>query len=749
MKYAQLLTVVSAALMLHCDILAAPRPNILYFYVDDLGWGGIGPNCQAKRKAEGKPYVRTPNLDSLAAGGINFARAYGCTVCSPARSSQQTGYHQGHTFADRNDPNNAKKAMRTGDICMGEALAAAGYVTGYWGKWGYGGSADRKNPKIDNIQTLPTSHGYRHVLAELHHVRAHTFFQPTLWSAPAAAGAVGGLELIPNSMKKYAGNTACPDYPSMHNHPEYPATAYCDDCYAFAAMDFVRKHAINYNETKQPFFALLACQIPHAPFNEIQKLPEWDRAYKDDPHFSKLAAQSRQWAAMVTRIDAHFGNILAALEDPDGDGNTSDSVADNTLVVFQSDNGGPGGSSCKEYDSNGGLRGTKGSIYEGGIRIPTIIRWPNMITADTKLKAGTTTNMLLDASDLLPTFCELAGVKPPVGVDGVSLAPTLTRSGHQRQRDFLIHEAGKNASIIRGKYKLIINRGGRKKKGRKKGKKAAAPGIALYDLQADRAESNNIAGDNAELVEELKAILLAERVTEPKGFANTYHRWTGSDRAAIASADNWSDYVYQNDGRTYMTDDGAPRVSWTAIMENKTNTPAAAIAKSRVPFLGLEIRGTAAQELVVAESGRVTGRNEIRVAENGTLTLAGGTASSLRWIDILAGGTVRGAGSIDCSLYNVGAVDITGTLAIGGDYIQQADGTLAVTLGEKNNARAAVSGEAAIAGTLVVKLSEDYKPPSGEQATILTAKTIQGSFSVVDERFTVSYSNTAVTLTAR
>ncbi|MFT5130968.1 MAG: arylsulfatase A-like enzyme, partial [Rhodothermales bacterium] len=91
---------------------AAP-PNILYLYVDDMGWGAIGPNGQADRKAAGKPYVRTPHLDRLAAEGANFTRAYGCTVCSPARSSQQSGFHQGHTFADRNDPDNAKKALRT------------------------------------------------------------------------------------------------------------------------------------------------------------------------------------------------------------------------------------------------------------------------------------------------------------------------------------------------------------------------------------------------------------------------------------------------------------------------------------------------------------------------------------------------------------------------------------------------------------------------------------------------------------
>ena len=136
------------------------RPNILYLYVDDMGWGAIGPNGQFSRKASGKPYLLTPNLDRLVSEGVNFTRSYGCTVCSPARSSQQSGFHQGHTFADRNDPDNAKKAMRADDVLMGDVLSKAGYATGYWGKWGYGGSKDLNNPVILNTQTLPTSHGY-------------------------------------------------------------------------------------------------------------------------------------------------------------------------------------------------------------------------------------------------------------------------------------------------------------------------------------------------------------------------------------------------------------------------------------------------------------------------------------------------------------------------------------------------------------------------------------------------------------
>jgi hypothetical protein len=247
----------------------AKPPNILYFYVDDMGWGSIGPNGQSERRAAGLASVQTPNLDRLAKQGINFTRGYGCHVCSPARASQQTGFHQGHTFADRNDPDNAKKAMRRDDVTIGDALSAAGYATGYWGKWGFGGSKDPQNPVVVNVQTLPTSHGYQDVLAELHHVRAHTFFQPTLWRQATNVTARGGLELVPNTLTSYRGNAAYPNLPAEQNHADYPTTAYCDDSYAFAAFDFVRRQAQQYQKTGQPFFGLLAVQVPYALWARI------------------------------------------------------------------------------------------------------------------------------------------------------------------------------------------------------------------------------------------------------------------------------------------------------------------------------------------------------------------------------------------------------------------------------------------------------------------------------------------------
>lgn len=710
----------------------ADRPNILYFYVDDMGWGSIGPNGQAERRAKGLPYVRTPNLDRLADQGINFRRGYGCHVCSPARSSQQTGFHQGHTFADRNDPDNAKKAMRADDITMGDALSKAGYVTGYWGKWGYGGSKDKQNPTIDNVQTLPTSHGYQHVLAELHHVRAHTFFQPTLWHAPAPRGAVGGLHLIPNSMAKYR-NTKYPATPALQNHAKYPATAYCDDLYSFHALDFVRKGGQNYNKTRQPFFGLLAVQIPHAPFGEIAKLPDWDKEYRNDPKFKSLAAQTRQWAAMVTRIDAHFGNIMDALEDPNNDGDKSDSIADNTLVIFQSDNGGPRGANNGELDANGGLSGNKGSIQEGGIRVPLVMRWPAKITAKSKLKAGTNTDMVVDVTDLLPTFCELAGAPTPLGIDGVSIAPTLSGEGHQRHREFIIHEAGNGKSIIRGKYKLV--RGNAKTtapgkgKGTKKKKKTTrqVSGTRLYDLEADHAEKNNIASKHPDLVKELDELLTGERVDEPKGFANTYHNWTGApgtpgkDGAGTSKAENWSDYVYANAGITYTTDKGAPQLSWVARISNEGGSRKTANIDDNLEVLALEISGT--QTVALKNYKSITGRNEIRIASGGTVTLKAGRVSSLRWVDVQPGGILSGSGLIKATVYNNGTVTSSDVLKIHSDYHQSPKAMLNVNLDGNRDTPVLVKGNATLSGKLIVN-SE-----SVGTHTILAANKIIGKFS--------------------
>ena len=702
---------------------AKNRPNILYLYVDDLGWGSIGPNGQYERKEKGLPYVLTPNLDKLAEEGINFTRGYGCTVCSPARSSQQTGFHQGYTFADRNDPDNAKKAIRADDITMGDALSRAGYATGYWGKWGYGGSKDMENPTIDNLQTLPTSHGYKFVVAELHHVRAHTFFQPTLWNAPSKGWTPGFMELKPNSVEQYR-TKKYPNYPAFQNHPKYPSPAYCDDVYAFACLDFVRKQATEYNRSGKPFFGLFAAQIPHAPFNEVQKLPNWDHDYKDKSFFDELSPQSKQWCAMVTRIDAHFGNILKALEDPNADGDKSDSVVDNTLVVFQSDNGGPRGNNREQLDANGGLQGSKGSIYEGGIRVPTIMRWPALITTDSILKAGTSTDMVLDCSDLLPTFCELAETKIPVGLSGVSIAPTLSGKGKQKTRNFLIHETNSQASIIRGSWKLIrskkaLNSTTKKKNSKKKN--ATANLFQLYDLKNDHAEQNNLASSKPQLVKELNALLSAERVDEPAGFANTYHDWKAKTKnGALHVAANWTDYIYENAEITYMEESSTPQAHWSA----KIPQNGSAVANKKTEFLSLELKG----RLYLKPGSTVVALNELRVTAGGELKMDGGSVESTRWLENEKGGTISGYGKVKSSLYNAGTMKLSSSKPL------------------------VVEGDIHLSGTLELHVSNPSA--SKKKISVIQGKSVVGKFenkdiTIGEKPYAIQYTRNEVYLVAK
>ena len=453
---------------------------------------------------------------------------------------------------------------------------------------------------------------------------------------------------------------------------------------------------------------------------------------------------------MVTRIDAHFGNILAALEDPNNDGNTSDSIADNTLVVFQSDNGGPGGQNNIQLDANGGLRGNKGRIQEGGIRVPLVMRWRAKINTESALKAGTSSDRVVDVTDLLPTFCELAGATIPLGIDGVSIAPALLGTGRQRNREFIIHEASNGQSIIRGNYKLV------------RSKNAT---LELYDLKADHAEANDIADERPKLVKELETLLLGERVTEPKGFANTYHHWTGKDGASTSDPDNWSDYIYANAGITYMTDDGAPQLSWVARIENKGTAHNTARADTDLEFLGLELRGNApssvTQSLVLGPRVSLTGRNEIRLASGGVLAVDGGTVSTLRWVDIQPAATLKGFGSIEGIVCNNGAIVVSGCsqprLGISSDYHQSAEGKLSLFLDGKNEPSLSIAGDAILDGRLLITTGGDFTPTPGKSYTVLAAEQVTGKFTNPGSRvvtatgvhFTIRYTQSTVTLSVK
>jgi len=623
MKMGQMMGATVGVMILAGSVLAsspAPRPNILYLYADDLGWGVLKANTGSDT------LTKTPTIDSLAAAGLNFRRAYGCMVCSPARSTQQTGFHQGHTWTDRNDPDSHKKAMRKDDKTIGDMLNAAGYRVGYYGKWGYGAASTLVDPALQNMETLPVNHGYTDLLAELHHVRAHTYFQPSLWFNNIDTQ---GME----TTLKYNDNVGG------------QKKEYADDLYAEAAEAFIRAHA----NGSQPFFCEIAFQVPHTPLPDVAEMPGWFDDYAD-VDTSTWPTDAKQYAAMITRQDHHIADLLAALDDPNGDGNTNDSVRANTLIIFASDNGGQGGTPHTFFDTNANLIGTKGSVKEGGIRVPTVFVWDGVIAP------GQTTDRITCVSDVLPTLCELAGILPPTGIDGVSIAPLLMGQGQPRVRPWFTHESGSTWSLIRSDGIKLRNTG------------------ALYNL-ADGGNTNYEATDllanpsdpmyptYLQWKNEMQAIAMAERVTEPYGFANTYHHWIGANGARASEAANWSDYIYANNGITYISETGAPRERWVATLANTGTADQTAQLDADISVLGIEIAGnpaTESRQTLAVDFGRtLSGRNEIRLSPWSDVQLNGGVLASVRWVDLFANATIQGPGTIDAILYNAGTLDIT------------------------------------------------------------------------------------------
>lgn len=696
------------------------KPNIIYFYADDLGWGTLKANNP-------ESVLITPALDELTRQGMNFKRGYGCMVCSPARSSQQTGFHQGHTWTDRNDPNKTK-AIRAEDTALGTVLKKAGYRTAYYGKWGYGADSDKKNPAINNPQTLPINHGYDEMLAELHHVRAHTFLQETLWrtntsdKSPTTA-------LVPNWIKP--NNPLHPNYPAYQNDKGYPKTAYADDSFALAALDFVRTQS----QIEQPFFVTLAFQTPHTPLKDVATMPKWFDAYKDVAGSDQWKDANKQFAAMVTRMDAHMQNIIDVLDDPNGDGNSADSIRENTLIIFASDNGGQGGAPYKFFQANGILSGTKGSVKEGGIRVPTVMNWKGTIAP------SQTTTMPTDVTDIMPTLAELAGTLAPVGTDGVSIAPTISGKGTQRQREFLIHEAGGKWTIIRGEMKLH-NTG------------------KLYNLKDDPSETNDISDKNKDLASEMKALAEGEFAGENNLMANSFRSWVGKNGSAFEAEDSWSKPAYPQ-GHELANDysPNTPNARWNTVMKNATDQDSSTTLKENIKLLALEVTGNTAsknsQRLVVPAGITLTGRNEIRLGSQGVIALDGGTLDTLRWVDIRSDGSLLGGGQVTGGIYNSGKLLINGkrSLSVKKNFHQFENGALCIELASKNTGSLEVAGEAHLNGALELSIASGFKVKEGDSFTIIQAEKITGKFdqkndliTVDGQLFQITYTTKTVTL---
>ncbi len=453
---------------------AAPagKPNVIYIMADELGYYEPGFN--------GGKHIQTPNLDRMAAEGMRFKNMLaGSTVCAPTRCCFLTGKHSGHTSVRSNG---GGTPLRADEETMASILKPLGYATGGFGKWGCGGR---------DSTGVPEKHGFDVFLGYYDQVHAHSYYPPYL---------IRNSEEVPLAGNKGGSSGTTYSHYVIHD----------------AAVKFIRDHS------KQPFFAYLPYTPPHGIFDIPDNDPAW-AIYKDKP----WSPDARRYAAMVTMVDRQVGEILKLLKEL--------GLEENTIVFFSGDNGGADYFSSKEnprgvFGANKNpetgveYRGKKGNLYEGGVRVPFIARWPGKIAADS------VSDHLGYFPDILPTIAELTGAKAPADIDGISILPTLLgekAAGHpQAEHDYLYWEMSGQTAIRQGTWRAVRPR-------------ANAP-WELYDLKTDPSEAKDVAAANPEVVKKLSA--LAEKAHEPvsEGSFSSTARHERDRRAKFGKQDDES-----------------------------------------------------------------------------------------------------------------------------------------------------------------------------------------------------------------
>ena len=432
-----------AALLLLLGEQAEKKPNIIFIHADDLGYGDLG--CYGQKK------FPTPNLDRMAAEGTRFTQYYaGSTVCAPSRCVLMTGLHTGHCYIR----GNAKTNLRPSDVTVAEVLKEAGYATGLAGKWGLG---------HEGSLGIPTKQGFDFFFGYLDQTHAHNYW-PTFLVRNEER--VKLKNVVPNEGKDGQGTAS-------------ERVEYSDDLIHREALSFIEKNK------ERPFFLYLATTLPHAnneARNKGMEIPDLGE-FKD----KEWPEPEKGRAAMIARLDRNVGEVLGRLKDLGIDGHT--------VVMFTSDNGphNEGGSNAAFFNSSGPLRGTKRDLTEGGIRVPMIVRWPG------KVAAGATSDFVWSHQDFLPTAAELAGAKPPGGLDGLSVVPTLLGKP-QKGAEYLyweFFERGYDQAVRMGDWKGIRN--------------GVDGPIQLYNLKTDLGEKENVAGQNAEIVAKIDSIMKSAR----------------------------------------------------------------------------------------------------------------------------------------------------------------------------------------------------------------------------------------------
>jgi arylsulfatase A-like enzyme len=463
------------------EALTAERPNVVFILADDLGWGELG--CYGQQK------IPTPHLDRLAAQGTRFTRHYtGAPVCAPARCVLMTGRHSGHAEVRGNLParvafpefTEGQYPLSEQALTLAQVFQRAGYATGAMGKWGLGPVGSTGDP---NRKGFDLFFGYNCQAV------AHSFYPPHLWR---------NAERIPINANPIPGHQRQPE-------GEVRLEDWIGETYAPRLMIAEAVKFLEANQSR-PFFLYLPFIEPHVamhpPRESIERFPpEWDTlVYRGQCGYLPHPRPRAGYAAMISDLDSYVGRVLETLE--------RTGVADRTLVIFTSDNGTThprppdphfhiGGVDAAFFNSTAGLRGYKGSLYEGGIRVPMIVRLPGHVAA------GAVSDAPSYFADWFPTLCAAAGLETPAGLDGENLWPVITGGPVAKSRKpmvWVFPEYGGQVAVRIGDLKVI-----------RQGLKTKKPGDwEVYDLSQDHAEEHDLADSRGDLIQQAEAILRRE-----------------------------------------------------------------------------------------------------------------------------------------------------------------------------------------------------------------------------------------------
>ena len=419
------------------------KPNIIFILADDLGYGDLG--------SYGQEEIKTPNLDKMAQEGMRFTQHYaGATVCAPSRNCLMTGQHNGNAFIK-----SIEKPIPSDDVTVAEVLKQVGYKTALIGKWGLG-----------NVGTsgYANDQGFDYSLGYYDQIRAHNFYTDYLMEN-------GEKYPLKNKVIYIDDST---HYANKIGNAAVEKLEYSNDIFTNKALDYIDR------ADNDPFFLYLAYTIPHAN-NESWLINSHGMEVPELGQYSDMdwPEPKKAGAAMISRLDSYVGDIIKKLKEK--------GIDDNTIVFFSSDNGphGEGGWKPEFFNSSSGLKGMKRDLYEGGIRVPLIVRWPEHI------KKGESSQVCA-FWDFMPTVCEITGATKPEATDGISYLPTLMGNmDKQKQHDYLYWEFAKKQAVRKDDWKAV----------------KIGDSIALYDLKQDVKEEHNISKLHPKKVSELKKIM--------------------------------------------------------------------------------------------------------------------------------------------------------------------------------------------------------------------------------------------------